>query len=53
VRHFRVAFTNFYGRIDVLILPAQWKGVVALTALEALAHGTPVIEPDSGGSPAI
>jgi len=42
---------EFHARFHVLILPAQWQGVVALTALEALAHGTAVIEPDLGGLP--
>jgi glycosyltransferase involved in cell wall biosynthesis len=40
---------EFHAKFHVLILPAQWQGVVALTALEALAHGTVVIEPDLGG----
>ncbi|MFB1489913.1 MULTISPECIES: glycosyltransferase [unclassified Thiocapsa] len=39
----------FHSRFHVLILPAQWPGIVALTALEALAHGTAVIEPHLGG----
>lgn len=42
---------EFHARFHVLILPAQWQGIVALTALEALAHGTAVIEPDLGGLP--
>lgn len=40
---------EFHSRFHVLILPAQWQGIVALTSLEALAHGTVVIEPDLGG----
>jgi len=38
-----------YADLHVLVLPAQWKGIVALTALEALAHNRPVLEPDCGG----
>lgn len=40
---------EFHSKFHVLILPAQWQGIVALTALEALTHGTVVIEPDLGG----
>ena len=40
---------EFHSRFHILILPAQWQGIVALTSLEALAHGTVVIEPDLGG----
>lgn len=43
---------KFHACFHILILPAQWQGIVALTALEALAHGTAVIEPDLGGLPA-
>jgi|GEM_PF-3252561 len=40
---------EFHSQFHVLILPAQWQGIIALTSLEALAHGTAVIEPDLGG----
>lgn len=38
-----------YADLHALVLPARWKGIVALTPLEALAHNRPVIEPDCGG----
>lgn len=40
-----------YAEIDLLVVPSRWHEVQGLTALEALARGTPVVVSDLGGLP--
>jgi glycosyltransferase involved in cell wall biosynthesis len=41
----------FFGRIDVLVVPSEWKDPAPLVVNEARARGVPVIGADIGGIP--
>jgi glycosyltransferase involved in cell wall biosynthesis len=43
----------FYGQIDVAIVPSLWNEPFGMVAVEACAHGVPVIASRMGGLPEI
>lgn len=45
--------SNFFARIDVLIVPSVWHEPFGRVVIEAYAHGTPVIAACRGGLPEI
>jgi glycosyltransferase involved in cell wall biosynthesis len=45
--------SNLYSYADALIIPSQFYENCPMVALEALAHGTPIITSDVGGLPEI
>lgn len=43
--------SQFFPRIDVLVVPSLWHEPMGRTVIEAYAHGIPVIGSDRGGIP--
>lgn len=45
----QVNSNDFYGMIDVLVVPSLWQEPLGMVAIEALAHHIPVIAHKTGG----
>src|SRR5690606_9834894 len=45
--------TDFFQRVGVLLFPSLWEEPFAITVLEALSTGLPVIASNRGGTPEI
>lgn len=49
----RVKSADFYTQLHVCIVPSIWQEPLGMVAIEALAHGAPVIGSNRGGIPEI
>jgi glycosyltransferase involved in cell wall biosynthesis len=49
----KIDSTEFYSYVDICVVPSIWQEPLGLVAIEALAHGIPVIGSDLGGIPEI
>jgi glycosyltransferase involved in cell wall biosynthesis len=48
-----VKSSEFYGMIDVLVVPSIWNEPFGRVTVEAYSHGVPVVAADTGGLPEV